>query len=246
MRQRRLLAGAAALVSVALLSACSAPPEPEPDARHITAAEFEGLVLADDLDIGASFDTTFNLEPLRLKAPSIQSFWDESDGDPVECLDSYFASYILRSTEVGDPNDDEFADIAGYYPGENGAINVAGRSFESEDAAAAFLETVPISADACTSAGGYELYQGDGVVGWGVTAVETRVPDSFPVPDGVRVLEQEETVTEGFALRYRVILLQFDNAIVAVTAQLHSTSTFTFEQVDELAGLVAARLVELR
>jgi hypothetical protein len=242
---RRALAGVTALVSVALLCACSSPPEPEPDARHITADEFEGLVLADDLAIGATIDTTFNLEPLALKAPAIQSFWDESDGDPVECLDSYFASYILRSSEVGDPNDDEFGDVAGYYPGENGAINVSGRSFESEDAAVAFLESVQPSAAACTTAGGYELYQGDGVVGWGVTAVTTGEPRGFSVPDAVTAVEQEEVVTEGFALRYRVILLQFDNAIVAVTAQLHSTSTFTFDQVDELAGLVAGRLAEL-
>jgi hypothetical protein len=78
-----------------------------------------------------------------------------------------------------------------------------------------------------------------------VTAVTTGEPRGFLVPDAVTAVEQEEVVTEGFALRYRVILLQFDNAIVAVTAQLHSTSTFTFDQVDELAGLVAGRLAEL-
>lgn len=202
-------------------------------------------MLADDAALDQPFDTTFNLEPLALKAGSIQSFWDESGGDPIECLETYFASYLMVPAEVEVAPEDEFGDIAGYYPGENGAINVAGRSFESEDAARAFLATVPAGAAACTAAGGYELYQGDGVVGWGVTAVATGTPSAFTVPDGVTALEQEETVVEDYALRYRVTFLQFDNAVVAVTAQLHTTSTFTFDQVDELSGLVAERLAKL-
>ena len=245
MRFRHTIVGVTALASAAVLCACTASPEPAPDARHITADEFEGLVLADDAALDQPFDTTFNLEPLALKAGSIQSFWDESGGDPVECLDTYFASYIMVPGEVEVPPDDEFGDIAGYYPAATGAINVAGRSFESEDAARAFLATVPTGAAACTAAGGYELYQGDGVVGWAVTAVAAGTPSGFAAPDGVTVLEQEETVVADYALRYRVTFLQFDNAVVAVTAQLHTTSTFAFEQVDELAGLVAERLAAL-
>ena len=245
MRLRRALAGATALLSLAVLCACTASPEPAPtaDPRHITAPEFDGLVLADDLDPATTIDTTFNLEPLRLKAPSILSFWEASDGKPADCLDSYFVSFLLQPNEVQSSPDDEFADIAGYYPGDDGGVNVAARSFESEDAARAFLDTVAPSASACTSAGGYELYQGDGVVGWKVSSV-TVTPVALDI-DGVTALEQEETIVDDFAARYRVTLLQHDNAIVAVTAQLHSTSTFTFDQVDDLVGLVAGRLAEL-
>lgn len=245
MRFRRAPAGVTALLSVAVLCACSTPPEPAPDARHITAGELEGLVRADDLDLDQPLDVTFNIEPLALKAPSILSSWEASGGSPAECLTTYFASFLLVPTEAEAGPDDEFADMAGYYPDGEGGINVAARSFESEDAARDFLDTVPVGAADCNAAGGYELYSGEGMVGWGVTAVSTGVPAGFTVPDGVTALEQDETVTEDFATGYRLTLLQFDNAIVAVTAQLHTTSTFTFDQVDELSQVVAERLAQL-
>lgn len=245
MRLRHAAAGVTAILSVAVLCACTAEPVPEPDARHITAPEFEGLVMADDLELDQPIDTTLDLEPLALKAPSVHSFWDASDGKPVECLESYFVSFLLEPSEVESSPDDEFADLAGYYPGDDGGINVAARSFASEDAAAAFLDTIAPSAAACTSAGGYELYQGDGVVGWHVTAITTGPPSGVSLPSGVAGIQQDETIAAEFAAGYRVILLQYDNAVVAVTAQLSSTSAFTFEQVGQLTQLIADRLVRL-
>lgn len=202
-------------------------------------------MLADDLDLDQPIDTTLNLEPLSLKAPSVLSFWEASDGKPAECLESYFVSFLLEPTEVDSSPDDEFADLAGYYPGDNGGINVAARSFASEDAAAAFLDTVAPSAAACTTAGGYELYQGDGIVGWHVTAIATGPPSGVSLPSGVAGIQQDETIAAEFAAGYRVTLLQHDNAVVAITAQLSSTSAFTFDQVGELTQLIADRLAEL-
>jgi len=108
------------------------------------------------------------------------------------------------------------------------------------------MDAIDGAAAACNAAGGYELYQAEGVVGWAVTAVSVGRADQLALPEDVTALEQEETVAPGYAVGYRVTMLQFDNAVVAVTAQLHTTSTFTFDQVDDLAEIVGERLAKLR
>lgn len=233
---RRPTAAAVAVVAVAFLWGCSATPTDD----TLGVDQLEGLVAAGDLDLTPSFDLTFTEQPIALQDSTIESFWSESDGTPEDCFATYSVSYL--GGEAGE--DDAFADIAGYYPDDGGAINVSGRSFVSADAASSYLADLGESAQTCTDAGGYQLYDGEGHVGWDVTAV-TVDATNLDLPDGVTAVYQEEQLAEGFAVGYRVTLLQYKNVIVSVMAQQLEASDFTFDQIDELAETVAGRLARL-
>jgi len=233
----RAVTGALAAIAVVLLWGCSANPTDD----SLSADQLEGLVAAGDLGLTPSFDLTFTKQPIALQDGVIESFWSESDGTPEDCFDSYSVSYL--GGESGE--DDEFADIAGYYPEDGGAINVSGRTFASEDAASTYLADVGTSAATCTDAGGYQLYDGEGSIGWDVTEVTVEPASALELPDGVTAVYQEEKLAEGFALGYRVTLLQYRNVVVSVMAQQLEASEFTIDQVDELAETVAGRLARL-
>jgi len=235
--RRRVTAAALAAVTAVFLWGCSA----NPTGDNLSADQLQGLVAAGDLGLTPSFDLTFTKQPIALQDGVIESFWSESDGTPEDCYATYSVSYL--GGESGD--DDEFADIAGYYPDDGGAINVSGRAFGSEEAASTYLADLGDSAATCTDAGGYQLFDGEGHVGWEVTAV--TVEDApIEVPDGVDAVYQEEQLGDGFAVGYRVTLLQYKNVIVSVMAQQLEASEFTFDQIDELAETVAGRLAALR
>lgn len=234
---RRTVTGAIAAVAVVFLWGCSATPTDD----NLTADQLQGLVAAGDLGLTPSFDLTFTKQPIALQDGTIESFWSESDGTPEGCFDTYSVSYL--GGESGE--NDEWADIAGYYPDDGGAINVSGRSFDSADAASTYLASVEESAATCNDAGGYQLFDGEGHVGWDVTGV-TVEPVTLDLPDGVTAVNQEETLADGFAVGYRVTLLQYRNVVVAVMAQQLEASEFTFDQVDKLAETVAGRLAALK
>jgi hypothetical protein len=235
--RRNVVAATAAALSLAVLWGCSAIPT-----KSISAAQLQGLVLAGDLGLDPSFDTTFTTQPIALRNSTIESFWSESEGTPEECYPAYAASYLAGESS-GDS--DELADIAGFYPDAGGAINVFGRSFDSEGAASSFLDGLTDVAAECTDAGGYQLSDGAGGLGWDATAVSIESAADLSLPGGVTAAYQVEAVDAQYAALYRVTYLQFENVVVAVMAQQLEASVFTADQLDELAESVAERLARL-
>lgn len=242
MTLRRALTGALCAVSLAVLCGCSAPADTE---LQLTAEKLQGIVFAGDLPSAGSFDLVFASSPMVLQAETITTSWSESGGTPDACFPSYAATYLAGDAKPGD--NDEYVDIAGYYPDDAslGAVSVSGRSFENEDAASAFLEAMRESAADCTAAGGYQLFDGEGTVGWSVTSVD--VTDlALDLPAGVSGIQQQEQLDQVFAQAYRVTLLQRGNVLVAVMAQVHSGSSFTLADVDALVETIAPRLAALK
>ena len=238
MNPRRALTGAIAAVTLAVLCGCTG----SAGSGQLTVGQLQGLVFAADLNLNPSFDLTFTQQPIEAREGVVESFWTESDGSPEECYPSYAASFLAGESS-GDS--DQFADIAGHYPEDGGAINVFGRIFDSEDAASGYLDDLGAKAEACSDVGGYQLSDGEDGVGWSVTGVTVEPADGLELPDGVTAVYQEELLAAGFAKRYRVTLLQYSNVVVAVMAQQLDASVFDFDQVDELAESVAERLVRL-
>jgi len=235
--RRRVVAAAAAALSLAVLSGCSA----SAPSQAITGEQLQGLVSAGDLGLTPSFDLAFYSEPIALHNKLISSSWTESGGTPKQCRASYSSS-SLSSDSSGE--NDSFADIAGYYPDDGGAINVSGRAFSTESAASGFLDGLGAEASACTDAGGYQLSDGAEGIGWNATAVSVETAD-LTVPDGVTAVYQQETLDPQYASLYRVTFLRYQNVVVAIMAQQLAASTFTADQLDELAESVAERLARL-
>ena len=236
--RHRVVAAAAAALSLAVLWGCSA----NPTSQSITGEQLQGLVAAGDLALTPSFDLTFYSQPIALHNELIDASWTESQGTPEECRASYSSS-SLSSTSSGE--NDTFSDIAGYYPDEGGAINVFGRAFADEGAASSFIDGLSAEATECTDAGGYQLSDGADGIGWDATAVTVEPASDLDLPDGVTAFYQEESLDPQYAAFYRVTFLRYENVVIAVMAQQLAASTFTPEQLDELAETVAERLARL-
>ncbi len=229
---------AVAAVFALALTGCGGPSGD----RIFTIDDLRGLVAAGDglstLDFEPSEVTTTAADD----SESISGFWEESAGAPAECYPVFATSYLIDGSESGTGGDDETMELAVFRePGEDdfGLVIVNGRIFDSEDAAAGFLDSVAEFTSECPD--GYTLTDGD-EVRWEVTGFDSGT--FADAPDEIATLTNDEVVvTEGAGLR--TTFLQRGNAVIVFYAETYAGGTFALDDVDPVITALAGRFAAI-
>jgi hypothetical protein len=229
--------------SALLLAGCSLVAADDPTRTgRFEARDLDGFFSVDSTPSDVKLDLSFSTIPGNARLNEVEGMWD--DGQPASdaCFDSFAASFLVSD----DGADDDFAYIAvGKLKDPSSYASVDGRVFASTAAAAGFFETVRDAAEACSAAGGYELFTDDEQV-WASDGVTVGDAATLDLPAGVGAIVQEEQVEPEFASGYRVYMLQRDNLVVGVTVQVGLEGAFDFADGDALVESIGAALGGLR
>jgi hypothetical protein len=250
----RIATASAAIALAALLSACvpsdpgsSVSPEqqgPQPPASALlTLQRLATVVTADDAPAQALFDVG-EASTSGSDLASEQQYWDAVGGSPEECRDVVSSPYLVASADAADEAhlDDPTGALARFTEDEDlfGLIQVYGRIFDDETAAAAYLDGLVQTVAGCA---GYQLVGEDGAVTY--QAVALRLLESTTAPIGTRVVDLREDVAGSDIVGVGTTFVLRKNAVIAIYSELYPRSTMTTADVTELAGTLADRLAAL-
>lgn len=208
-------------------------------ALRVHSGDLQDLILDRDSPDGARFREDFFRSSFDEATDYATETWATNGGSPQECYDSYASSFLVS------PDQDEaarpFINIGEFvYDYEvEGLLISSGRLFDDEDSALAFLDFVRSASAACEL--GYELSALEGS-GWVVERVEAIDATNLDLPDGATIVHHLESPDSTYAIQYRDTLVQYLNAVVVITCEVHAESPFDFDDCDALAETVAERL----
>ena len=232
---------ALAVMSVFLLSGCALIPflsSREPSLRGESLME---IVTSEDAPDGTPFDA----DPYRNSFASVKEYadsvWYDEGGIPQTCFGSFALSYLV--SPVDDGTRDPFINVGQFrYEYESaGVLGVSARLFKDTDSAYEFLDFVSEASLDCQF--GYQLTSiADD--GWRVEHVEAVQATDLDLPSGVAVIHHRESLAEILHIEYRATFVQYANAIVLITCEVHQDGPFGFDECDELAEVVARRMVD--
>jgi hypothetical protein len=219
------------------------PSESESESElRVRAGDFADLIDDRDSPSDVRFRDDFYRSTFEDATEFTTDTWSDNGGTPETCYDSYSSSYLVSPDE--DDSARPFVNIGefAYDYGPEGLLIISARLFDDEAGALDFLDFARTAGAACAS--GYEL--ADLVdSSWLVQQVEVVDATELDLPDGVSVLHHIEVPDPQYEIEYRDTVVQYLNAVVGITCEVHTDSPFDLEDCDRLAEVVAERLVDL-
>lgn len=212
------------------------------DTGIFAAGDLRDLFDTADSPDGTAFVSDFYLLTLDSTNEYAASTWDEASGSPESCFASFAASFLASPARTGANKALAYLGGFDYDYSTQGVVSMSARVFSDSTRASLFLDEVALASQECSE--GYTLWPGDD--SWEVDSVTATEATNLGLPDGARVLHHEDVAAEWMSIQYRDSFIQFENAVILVTCEVHRDSPFGFDDCDVLAQTAAARLAALK
>ena len=239
------------LVPLVLLSGCALLPlapgssenggrgPEEVDVVVLKVSDLTDVLGQDDSPDGSPFYAIEYRATFDEMTEYMKSGWTDGGGDPQECYDTWALATLVTPDDDG-PSRAFFGIGQFEYEYETqGLIVSAGRIFDDEKSALRFIDFVSEASLACPA--GYQLAgNGDG---YRVDEIIVSSPD-LDLPPGVTVIHHDESPPSSFGHSYRDSFVQYANAVVGLSCEVHAGSPFDYGDCDALVEIIASRMVE--
>jgi hypothetical protein len=224
---------------VTVLSGCFALPAQD---SLLESRDLRHLLQQQDSPDGTELMPVPGYQDVEEITELVDSTWYDTGGVPSTCVANFSTSFLV--TEIGDDPAARIVNL-GYFDYDYetaGLLRASARVFADSASAGDYLSFVKTSSQECVT--GYRLTATDPE--WNIVHVEATAADQLELPPDVVGLYHEETAYGLLDLSYRDTFLQYRNAVVVISCELHAASPFDYSDCDDLAEAVAERLVEAR